>query len=594
MIRHNTFRIVAWLGLSASFACGGSSPGGTGNATSSDSDTPATTAPTSDGSATESGVDSAGATDTATATTTATATSGGPTCEGFDCGPDGSCVAQDDGPVCVCDDGFVDIEDTCVSTDLWKLEEGHWVPAKMPMTVVHPRPDDETQTWARARVAHPDFRYEIPVGVQGGAWPFLYELVQAPDGAEIGQVYGQDNYGVVTWDPTDSNTQTFEVRITDQDLETITMTWTVAVDPAPFVFVDGDNGDDAGTGEIDDPLRTFSGWYLDDVDDNTYAERILVFRESTDPYLMSGDPVQSNNNCRISSATKPIVWIAYPDESPVLDASQSKVFVQAPRADLYISGLRFEHGRQDVANAQFFWVTAAGDRITFWRNEYVDLGPGEIGNDNTGPVFISGTGPEKFYILTKDNLYEDIANEGFNGHFFEVYRSTYVLYEEEVARNSNSGAGWFPKGAIANITVRNNTAVDGVSGRMVSGSFGGEAGQLPHDHEFCWNNVSVESGAGFLFSGSNSYAGEHYGGSVYRNTIAGADPWLRFLGAEPYETDGNVIVTGDPSRFGDGIVVHLYEDDLLSAPGDGIIADDGLLVGQARTDYLGLRGHEVD
>lgn len=523
-----------------------------------------------------------------------TSTGGATDCSEVDCGDNASCAIRDEAPTCACNDGFVDVDATCVSTDAWKLDEGHWVPAKMPMTVVHPRPDRETQTWARHRVAHPEFRYEIPVGVQGGAWPFLYELVDAPDGASVGQIYGQDNYGVVTWEPSAAGNHTFQVRITDQDLQTSTAAWTVTVDAEAFVFVDGDNGDDAAVGTVDDPLQSFSGWYRDDVTDDTFAGKIMVFREASVPYVIIGDAVNANGNCRLNSDTKSIVWIGYPDETPILDASQSKVFLEAPREDLYVAGLRFEHGRQDVANAQFFWVTGGGDRITFWRNTWFDLGPGQVGNDNTGPVFISGTGPEKRYILSKENIYEEINNAGFNGHFLEVYRSSYVLYEQELARNCATAAGWYPKGAIANITVRNNTAIDGVSGGPIRGSFGGEAGQLPHDHEFCFNNVRVDDGDGFLFSSSNAYEGEHYGGSVYRNTFVGSSPWLRFEGAQPYETDGNVVVTDDPSMFGEGIVIHPTIDDLLAAPSDGVVDETNRLTGPARDEHLGLRGHEID
>ncbi len=579
--------VLGWTG-----ACGGDATGANANSEGGTSGEPGPAPTSSPAPESESEAEAEAESESATSSTDGDETRGGPDCQDVDCGPNGTCIVEDGGPTCACDDAYVPVEGECVSTEAWKLDEGHFVPAKMPMTLVHPRPDEETESWARNRVAHPDFRYEIPIGVQGGAWPFRYELTDGPPGASIGQLLGQEDYGVVTWDPTDAGSHTFSVRITDQDLETTTATWTVTVDPNPFLFVDGDDGDDGGVGTIDDPLRTFAGWYRDDVADDTYAGRILVFRGSSAPYLASGDPVNTDGNCRINSATKPVVWLGYPDETPVIDASRSKVFVEAPREDLYVAGLRFEHARADVANSQFFWVTAGGDRITFWRNTWYDLGPGEVGTDNPGPLFISGTGPEKRYILAKENLYEEIDNLGFNGHFLEVSRSTYVLVEQERARNSATPAGWYPKGAISHITVRNNTAIDNVRGRPIQGSFGGEAGELPHDHEFCWNNVRVEDGDGFLFSSSNAYEGQHHGGSVYRNTFVGA-PWIRFEGAEPYQTDGNVVITSDPERWGPEISIHPVAEDLVASPADAVVDADNLLSGRARTEYLGLRGHEV-
>ena len=478
--------------------------------------------------------------------------------------------------------------------EAFQLADGHFIPAKMPMTLVHPRPDDETQVWARHRKAYPGLRYEIPVGVQGGAWPFLYELTDAPQGARIGQVYGQPNYGVVTWEAPASGTYSFEVTVTDQERNTAVATWTVEVDASAFIFLDGDRGDDAtGDGTLAQPFRTFSGWYRDDANDNTHREKILVIRESQSPYALSGDPTNTNNNCRIRSDRKPIVWINYPDERPVIDAFQSKVVVVAPREDLFIAGLRFEHGRQDVNNAHFFWVQGDGDRITFWRNEYYDLGPGTVGTDNTGPVFISATGPAKRYILSKGNLYDEIRNEGYNGMYFEFYRTLYALVEEETARNSSSAAGWFPKGAIAFTTVRNNMAVDNVTGTQMKGSFGGESGELPHDQEFCWNHIrTTNSDVSFMFSASNFYAGQHYNGFVYRNTFAVGGVWARFLGAEPYEYDGNVLFSDDTSRYGTDVITHPVVDDLVGDIASGMLDADGLLTDDFAA-YRGTHGHEV-
>lgn len=86
-----------------------------------------------------------------------------------------------------------------VEAQEWKLPDGNFILAKMPMHIVYPRADSETGAFVRHKFAHPNLRYEIPIGVQGGAWPFKYELLQAPNGATIGEVYVNENYGSIAW-----------------------------------------------------------------------------------------------------------------------------------------------------------------------------------------------------------------------------------------------------------------------------------------------------------------------------------------------------------------------------------------------------------
>src|SRR5690606_1338391 len=67
---------------------------------------------------------------------------------------------------------------------VWQLAEGHYE-GYFPLHVIYPRPDDETQSYARHRHAYPGVRYEIPIGVQFGKWPYRYELIEGPEGARV-------------------------------------------------------------------------------------------------------------------------------------------------------------------------------------------------------------------------------------------------------------------------------------------------------------------------------------------------------------------------------------------------------------------------
>jgi len=65
----------------------------------------------------------------------------------------------------------------------WTIPMGQRVGQKLALYPLYPRPDAETSPDAYHRRAHTQIRYRVVIGVQGGEWPFRYELVDAPAGA---------------------------------------------------------------------------------------------------------------------------------------------------------------------------------------------------------------------------------------------------------------------------------------------------------------------------------------------------------------------------------------------------------------------------
>lgn len=432
------------------------------------------------------------------------------------------------------------------------LPEGYFVNAKMPMHVVFPRPDSETQAHARHRWAHPNMAYEIPIGVQGGAWPFKYELVKAPTGATIGSMYGDDNYGSINWTPiATTGTVDFMVRVTDQQLNKVDISWKVTIDPSMFVFVkEGASG--ARTGTINAPLASFSDWFKTP-GDSTYKNKIVVFREGV--YSLVSDPAEKNN-MRLAAESKTPSLIGYPGETPIIDGSKAKIMV-SNLLDMFVAGITWKNARQDVADAHYFWLTGDVSRATFWRNHFRDMNYGLVGSDNTGPVFISATSTEKKYILYKENNHTNIQNKDRNGHYFDVYRASYVLVEQNKASNSKTANGFWMKGTVANVTVRANEAFDNVWGSQITIGYGLEAGEVPHDHEVCWNKIVVDpnhDGPAILMFNSDYYKGQSYNTFIYRNTVVGGASLLRFAGKDRFKADGNLIVMKKPQLWDKSIM----------------------------------------
>jgi hypothetical protein len=438
------------------------------------------------------------------------------------------------------------------------LPEGYFVKAKMPMHVVFPRPDSETQSHARHRWAHPQMDYEIPIGVQGGAWPFKYELVKAPAGAAIGSLYGDENYGSIRWTPNvTKGTAEFVVRVTDQELNKVDISWKVTIDPSMFVFIKaGASG--AKTGSIDAPLSSFADWYKSPTD-ATYKNKIVVLRAGT--YQLVSDPAEKGN-MRLHESYKTPSLIAFPGEEVVFNTPNAKIMVDR-LLDMFIAGITWKNARNDQSNAHFFWLTGDVSRATFWRNTFKDIKHGQVGTDNTGPVFISSTPKIKTNILYKQNVHDGVQNQGYNGHYIDIYRSSYVLVEENIARNSASEYGFWMKATVAFVTVRANQAYENVNGGQVAIGYGVGVEEVPHDHEVCWNRIVVGNGTTgpvLLFAISDYYQGQSYNSFIYRNTISNGYSVIRFPGKTPFETDANLLVAKTIDKWDTAITTSLKQN----------------------------------
>ncbi|MDC7224428.1 MAG: hypothetical protein PQJ60_11860, partial [Spirochaetales bacterium] len=483
--------------------------------------------------------------------------------------------------------------------------------AKMDMHLIYPRPEEETSDEARYKWAHTGMTYEIPLGVQGGAWPFLYEIIDSPDGATLGRVYGDDNYGNISWPvpETASGSYHFEVQVTDQEYDTLTIEWDVKIDNDMFVFIeDGYTG--TQTGSIDEPLEDFSDWYLDDAYDDTYSGRIVVLREGE--YTLDGDgdteeegdeeEADFNNNTKLLSDYKTHAFIAYPGEDAVVDCSTSKILVHDDEAseDFFVAGIRWENARDDVGNSHFFWMSGGGSRSVFWNNTFYQMTEGTSGSDNPCTVFYSSTKPnERENLLYKDNILEEINNSGNNnGSYVDIYTSKYVLVEGNEAYNNDVYRGFWMKATNAFVTVRNNVAVENVWGTQIETGYGGEVSYLPHDHEVCWNRIVLDDEVSpyssvLIWAKSDTYQGESYNSWIYRNTFVHGRVWLRYSGAEKYQTEDNIVISD--------LLEYFLNEDEAESKGDltgdtscGIVDEEGLLTGDYRSAYLGLKGAEID
>ncbi|NOY92429.1 MAG: hypothetical protein GXP55_14640 [Deltaproteobacteria bacterium] len=552
-------------------------------------------------------------------------------CGGSPSGGDGAVDAARDATV---DSGTLPdaaIEDAAVDSGTvpadFHLPAGHFHPAIVEPVVVYPRPDSETNDYARHRWAYPGIEYRIPGAVvQGGAWPFYYELIDGPPGATIGAqlvMRGEvrvapDDYGVIRWTPRSEDegaTFDFHVRVTDQEDSVVDALWTVTVDSSHFIFV-SETGDDSNPGTIDRPFATTAGWYHGDVNDTTYAGKLVYYRGGN--YQPVG-AASRKENLPIEAGKKPMSFMAYPGENVVFDATRANWTFWARCDDVFFSGIHFDGSKlvqpdgTPIRNSRniAFYGERNEHRITFFENRVSNIQPGNpaddrFGNDNPAFVWRPSThavrGSNWVFV---NNVFDGSGPFRGNGpSAVSLSCVSYIVYEGNIVRNWEGTGTFYDKSNADHVTERNNDLWAATSGGAALGHAMGagmsdsyDPSHNPGYFEVCWNRIRVDrtrlpSGVtvGMAIQvGLGSTPGDGPA-AVYRNSIYGS-VWFNRVANYEGIAEGNVI-QGELRQDAPAIVGagdNFYTDDLTETVFDA----DGALTGAVRASYLGTHGAEV-
>lgn len=519
---------------------------------------------------------------------------------------DASDVANDAFTITATGTGVTDATTTgavsVVTLGDWQLPAGHFETAKMSMVAVYPRPDGEVSSSARHRKAYPGIANRIPVVVQGGAYPFYYELITAPAGASIGQQIGSTDYGVFSWTPSeDGAAQTVTVRVTDQQLNTVDVTWTMTPSTSSFVFLDAAAAS-SGAGSISNPFKTWTDAFGTDSTVANNSGKILVLRGGSHTMVgYSG----STNNLRMEGTNKPLAWMAYPGETPTVDCSTAIVncTAAADGDDMFMQGITFANSRPDTNNSRFFFFAGnAGRRTMFHETTFRGLVRGTLGTDNPGAIVM--------FNATTFRDYFAVVGGGISDHAApmvgSIYRTRYAVVEGVTLgaiAGSTVNQGLYAKGANAKWSFRRcTTTLSDYTEGAIHHTFGaGEAvASEAQTMEVCYCLLRVPTATrvalGVHWSTSNAAAGSVF--YAYRNTIIGRSRVIdASTSAWLVEMTKNVLITNDsPLVFGDDQGKVTYTDNLNASYANiGTLLDTGtyLMTGGTRTTYLGTRGHEI-
>ena len=494
----------------------------------------------------------------------------------------------------------------------WQLAEGHFYPAVMPMELVYPRPDTETQAHARHRWAHPDVLYRIPACVvQGGAWPFRYELIEGPESAQLGQDRASGSeYGVISWRPSaaeQGKTISFAVRATDQEGKTVVARWSVTVDASKFLFL-APNGKPENPGTIDQPMRDVADWYLGDSKDDSFADRLVYFRAGNyQPIGQAG-----NENLRMEAGKKPMTFMAFPDEQAVLDASRACWTFWGGVDDVYFSGLEFigsklvnPNGSQ-VKNARniSFYGESNQKRICFFEVTAKGIQPGAVGNDN--PAFVwrpsSRTKRGRYWSFVANTFMNGGPKTGNGPSAVSLSCITYIVYERNTVINWDGTGTLYDKANDDYISYRNNDLwrVSSESGQPsralgagLSNSY--DKGHKPGYIEICYNRIAIKSGNPKRNYAISAAVGAVKGGErgpvwVYRNSILGT---IDFVAEKQFNAVFDQNIVQGPSNRSAGKVIEAGDNLWIQDPDAKVFDQDGELLESYRKEHLGRRGAEI-
>lgn len=454
--------------------------------------------------------------------------------------------------------------------------------ARFPLEITNIRPVgvDGMTSGNRALRAYPGLPYNVAVVAMGGAYPYTFELTNAPTGMNINSATGEIN-----WSNPDSDASV-TVVVRDFEGSNVSLSFNISVTTSGFFFVDAVNGSSGGTGSISNPWRS-----LLDIRQNAAAGGIVYFRQGL--YRLTGLPTTGTTTppeTRVDFDERyhPVIWLAYPgDARPVIDFQYDGVRVDTPRfrmsgSSVYVEG--FEVRNSHIMAFQIGYDTNYRG-ATFRKNIMHQGGPGVDGSNaafimtiqTAGGPFIHGTTiiDNEFYAFT------DLCP-------IKTYDQDHVVMANNVFHDGNvlvsTDAAVAIKGRHGRWEVRGNRLydlTDGIGGNQNNAQLG----------EIRFNRVSATSLA--LSLNQNGTAGPIY---VYRNTFVGPILVQRVDASHgPFEIYNNVIVNDDANFINYFLVTDFTRvsalQNLLARPADNAVDADGFLT-PAYINYLGTHGFQ--
>ncbi len=449
--------------------------------------------------------------------------------------------------------------------------------------------------------AYPGLLYEVQISVLGGVFSFYYEIVSAPSGVSI-----DNDKGILSWSSPSEGSESITVKVTDAVGTSDFVTWPITVTENGFIFmdkVDGKTVASGGTGTKLNPFKDMNDWYLGDKTDDTYAGYFLYWHTGAYSTFGGGLPQEDGKRLAFTVYRKPLVWLAYPGDSPAIDVDRSKIIFYSGSDNLYIDGLEFHNYTQKQAVKANTGLQNMVIRKCYFH-DLPDDGGG-VGHDcvtgsNCAAIYLNQGGGRGQYNTVVDNRFADLHDIGYVGLL--AYDASNLVYE----RNSHTGINNKDSLALgikrdnSNWSVRNNRFDLVRVSRAIYWS--GNANCASNDPPKCASNLEfsynlIQVGTGRSIEGHlNNY---DFGPMLSkRNTHVIDDGFVHVenltSGRGPVEFRNDVIVTnsaftnGVKDESGAGLIV--FSDVLSGNAADNIVDAGGNLIDRS---LVGTYGYEA-
>ena len=437
----------------------------------------------------------------------------------------------------------------------------------------------------RAARAYPGLEYNIRAAVIGGAYPYTFSLLNAPPGMTIDRWRGE-----ISWrDPRASASPT--IVVVDAKGTKVSATWTITVTSEGFRFVDAVTGRGAagggcdsgcGDGTATNPWRT-----MGDVYRSAGPGEFVYFRNGTYsvtdlPKARPGSPWE---RVEFAERRNPVVWLAQPGQSPVIDFGyrpgvESAPLIRLSGTNVYVDGFETIHSRLIA----FQFVSASGTGPTFRRLKMHAHGPGIDGSNASFIMTMTNPTPSDYGVI-QDCEFWDVTGASVT---IKIYAQRKLLIEDTVHHDAPVAIEL--KDDVRQFTVRGNS-FDVIS----STAIGGNMHESTTHGEILFNNVRAGVA---LDLNQDGMAGPV---EVYRNTFVGLVQ-VRNTDADdgPFILSRNVIVSEDRGYRGSRVRLAdvsapervVLTDNLAGPPSGALIDKSGQLQGKY-LQYLGTRGHQL-
>jgi hypothetical protein len=444
--------------------------------------------------------------------------------------------------------------------------------------------------------AYPGIEYNIRAAVQGGAYPYRFELVNEPAGMTVSA------NGTIVWSNPTTTATDIELIVTDAFDVEASVTWSITVTTTGFRFVNAVGGSDGNSGTLASPWQT-----LDKVYDSSAEHDIVYFRAGT--YTLAGiavnldGDVAGEENIVWAGASGAVTWIAHPDDAqPVIDfefagtgppydaASKPRIKISGP--NIYLDGIKF------TRSMTMAFQVDQGEQVgnTFRRCWFDQGGPGIEGGNSAFIMFVAAELAWSYATVIQDCEFSNLQ-VGEANSVVKMYTMFHALIEDCHAHDIEAYCeGFAIKAGIRFFTVRGCNVHDAARGVVGNMDLYVEADRCTG--EVCFCNIKVEGGQPSYALEFNQH-GEAREIHYYRCTIRGDILALNVETEDgPFQFDNCVIVNAES---GDKIAESGVEDasrivlnnNLTGVGADGILDANGLLQGSFRSTYLNQRGHEV-